>query len=173
MTKLLDFLSGTKTIITCFVAMIIIGVGFSFLPRFVGGELLDMQMNAMDASARLSEMSSWHKSNHIWITLLIDSLYPLAYGGFLAGVAARFAKPWHKFGHKLAVIPAFTTIIADFAENLVQVMALAGAENVLVLKNILTPIKFGGFFLAAILALVLLLIAVVNTVVKWTQKKRN
>jgi len=165
MAKLLDFLSSTKIIFTCFIAMIIISVGFSFLPNLVGGELLDRQMNAMDASARLSEMSSWHKSNHIWITLLIDSLYPLAYGGFLVGIAARFAKPWRKF----AVIPAFATIIADFAENLVQVVALAGSENVLVLKNILTPIKFGGFFLAAILALVLLLIAMV----KWTQKKRS
>jgi hypothetical protein len=165
MTKLLDFLSNTKIIITCFITMIIIGVGFSFTPSLVGGELLDMQMNASDASARLSEMSRWHRTNHIWITLLLDSLYPLAYGGFLAGIAARFAKSWRKF----AVIPAFATIIADFAENFVQVVALVGSENALVLKNFLTPIKFGGFFLAAILALILLL----SALVKWAQKKRN
>ena len=165
MTKLLDFLSSTKIIVTCFIAMIIIGVVFSYMPRFVGGELLDMQMNAADASTRLSEMSSWHKSNHIWVTLLLDSLYPLAYGGFLAGIAARFAKAWRR----IAVAPAFATIIVDFAENTVQVLALFGAENLLFLKNILTPIKFGCFFVAAILALMLLLIALV----KWVLKTRN
>ena len=165
MTKLLNFLSNTKIIILCLIVMIIIGMTFSFAPRLVGGELLDMQMNAADASARLSEMSSWHKSNHIWITLLVDSLYPLAYGGFLAGIAARLAKPWRKF----AVIPAFATIIIDFAENLVQVAALSGTESILVLKDILTPMKFSCFSLAAILALILLLLAAV----KWTQRKRN
>ena len=165
MTKLLDFLASTKIIIASFAIMMIIGAGFSFTPGLVGGELLDMQMNALDANTRLSEMSSWHRSNHIWITLLLDTLYPLAYGGFLAGIAARFAKPWRK----IAVIPAFVTIVVDFAENIVQVAALAGSENILVLKNIITPIKFGGFLFAAILALILLLIALA----KWTLKKRN
>lgn len=163
MTKLLDLLSSTKIIIICFVFMIIIGVVFSNMPRFVGGELLDMQMNAVDASARLSEMSNWHKSNHIWITLLLDSLYPLAYGGFLAGIAARFAKHWRRF----SVIPALATIIIDFAENTVQVIALFGAENVIFLKSLLTPIKFGCFFVATILALTLVLIALV----KWARGK--
>ncbi|PHQ67285.1 MAG: hypothetical protein COB92_04865 [Robiginitomaculum sp.] len=165
MTKLLDFLSSTRIIIASLIIMMVIGVVFSFMPRLVGGELLDMQMSAIDANARLSEMSSWHKSNHIFITLFLDSLYPLAYGGFLAGIAARFAKPWRKF----AVIPAFATIIVDFAENLVQVVALAGSENILILKNIITPIKFGGLFFAAILALILLLIALV----KWMRKQLN
>lgn len=165
MAKLLDFLSNTKTITACFILMVIIGVSFSYMPRLVGGELLDIQVNAAEAYARLSEMSSWHKSNHIWITLLLDSLYPLAYGGFLAGIAARFAKSWRTF----AVVPAFATIIADFVENLVQVAALSGFENVLALKSVITPIKFSGFLFAAILALILLLIALV----KWTQKKRN
>ncbi len=165
MSRLLDFLSNTKTIVACFILLIAIGTSFSFAPHLVGGALLDVQMNAADASSRLAEMSGAQKTNHIWITLLLDSLYPLAYGGFLAGLAARFAKPWRR----ISVVPAFVTIIADFIENAVQLVALTGSAHVLYFKNFITPIKFGGFMLATILALLLLIVAVI----KWAQTKRQ
>lgn len=163
MTKLLDFLAQTKVILICFVLMMIIGAGFSFAPRLVGGELLDMQMNAADAAARLAEMNGGQKSNHIWLTLILDSLYPLAYGGFFAGIAARFSGSWRKF----TALPALATIIVDFTENFVQVLALSGSTNLLGIKDIITPVKFGGFILAALIALLLLVIALV----KWIQRK--
>jgi hypothetical protein len=151
MQKLLDFLSQNKILLLCFVAMLMIGYGFSFTEPLIGGELLDMQMNAADAHTRLAELSSYQRKMHLLTTLILDSLYPLAYGGFLAGIAGRFARS----RQRLWAAPAMFTVFIDFCENGVQSLALMGHDNMLGLKDILTPLKFGGFALAALIAIVL------------------
>ncbi|HFB54388.1 MAG TPA: hypothetical protein ENJ46_00570 [Hellea balneolensis] len=155
MQNLLDFLSQKKILLLCFMAMLLIGYGFNFTEPLIGGELLDMQMNAADAQARLAEMSSYQRKMHLLTTLILDSLYPLAYGGLLAGIVGRFA---HN-RQRLWAAPAVFTVFIDFCENGVQSLALMGHENLLGLKGILTPLKFGGFALAALIVIVLLLAA--------------
>ena len=160
MTKLLNFLSRTPVILFCFITMLILGASFTFFEAGLGGPMLDIIMNGTDAGTRLAEMSTEQRGLHLLITVTLDSLYPLANFGFFAGVAARLARSWRRW----AVLPAFIYVIADFAENIVQMLALKGADNLLALKDILTPLKFMGFLAAAILVLALILIAFVKWV---------
>lgn len=153
-----DFLKRTPVIWTLFVLMIVIGAGFGVFNKAVGGAFLDMTASAVQAREILAGMTAEQRDVHFWVTVLLDTAYPLAYGGFLAGMALRF---FGSYG-KAAAVPAFATIVVDLTENMVQALALKGSADVLDAKEWLTPLKFGLFFLAAAIALVALIIAIVN-----------
>nr|WP_321512070.1 hypothetical protein [uncultured Hyphomonas sp.] len=153
-----DFLKRTPVIWTLFVLMIVIGAGFGVFNKAVGGTFLDMTASAVQAREILAGMTAEQRDVHFWVTVLLDTAYPLAYGGFLAGMALRF---FGSYG-KAAAVPAFATIVVDLTENMVQALALKGSADVLDAKEWLTPLKFGLFFLAAAIALVALIIAIVN-----------
>ena len=153
-----DFLKRTPVIWTLFVLMIVIGAGFGVFNKAVGGTFLDVTASAEQAREIVAGMTAEQRDVHFWVTVLLDTAYPLAYGGFLAGMALRF---FGSYG-KAAAVPAFATIIVDLTENMVQALALKGSADVLDAKEWLTPLKFGLFFLAAAIALVALIIAIVN-----------
>ncbi len=169
MVKLLGFLARTPVLWGLFLLFIIMGVGFYFVEQAVGGPLLDMQMNAEDALARLGAMSNEQKHMHLLATLTLDTFYPLAYGGLLAGIIWRLGGSLRRF----LVIPALLSVLADFAENTVQAFALAGSGagsgNILAAKNILTPLKYMSISLAAIIALGLLFFALLKRI----RRKKN
>jgi hypothetical protein len=150
------YLAKTPMIIVSGLAMVAVGFCFSLVAPAVDGKLLDMIWTGPAAEARLAAMDGSARTAHFWATLIIDTAYPLAYGAFLAGLAARFAPM--RFA-RLAMLPAFLIVILDLAENTVQMIALQGAGNHLWLKTYLTPAKFGMFGVAALLAGVLGLLA--------------
>jgi hypothetical protein len=152
------FLKRTPVIWAFFVAQLLIGFGFGVFNGAVGGTYLDMITQGEDARSLVASLTEAQRFAHFWVTVLLDTAYPLAYGGFFAAMALRF---WGKFG-RLAALPAIATIIVDLTENTVQALALSGAADVLDAKDWLTPLKFGLFFLAAAIALIALVIAVVN-----------
>ena len=134
----MSFLARTPVIWTSFVLMLVIGVGFSLFRPMVGGALLDMTSDPEAARTIIATMSDAQRTAHAWVTVLLDTAYPLAYGAFLGGLALRF---FGRFG---------------------RYVALAGWVDALDAKAWLTPLKFGLFFLAAGLAVIALLIGVVN-----------
>ena len=147
---MLNLLSRTWVMVGMFVAMMAIRYSFSFVQTAAGGPLLDMIGTGAEAKARLAEMSADQKTAHFWGTVLNDTAYPLAYGGLFAGLIWRLAGTLRRW----LVIPALAVIVADLAENTTQAMALAGNESLIGLKDVLTPLKFGLFFLAAIMVLI-------------------
>lgn len=165
MTKLLNFLARTPVIIFLLIAFILLGASFYFVEQAVGGPLLDVQTNGADALARLGAMTGEQKHMHMVATLTLDTFYPLVYGGLLAGIVARFAKNYRHF----LVVPAFVAVLADFAENIVQSMALSGSADLLATKGFLTPLKFGSLILAALIAVIVLTLALI----KWARGKRS
>jgi len=152
-------LKRTPIIWALFMAQLLIGFGFGIFNDAVGGTYLDMITQGQNARSLVASLSEVQRSAHFWVTVVLDTAYPLAYGGFFAAMALRF---WGRFG-RLAALPAIATIIVDLTENTVQALALSGAADVLDAKDWLTPLKFGLFFLAAAIALIALVIAVVNT----------
>ena len=165
MAKLLNFLSRTSVLIISFIIIMVVGFSFSFFEPHIGGPLLDMQMNGADAINRLNEMSPHHRTMHIIITATLDSIYPLANFCFFAGLSTRLAGAWRKF----AIMPACIYVTADFVENGVQILALRGSENLLSLKDFITPIKFYAFGSAAIIVILLVII----TFIKWIAKREK
>lgn len=155
---MIAFLKRTPVIWALFVAQLLIGLGFGLFSGAVGGTLLDTITQGDQARSLVASLTEAQRFAHFWVTVLLDTAYPLAYGGFFAAMALRF---FGKFG-RLAALPALATIIVDLTENTVQALALSGAADVLDAKDWLTPLKFGLFFFAAAIALVALVIAVVN-----------
>ncbi|MEO0435447.1 MAG: hypothetical protein AAF098_00925 [Pseudomonadota bacterium] len=151
----LNFLSKTWVLITLFIAMLAIGYSFSLVMPAVGGVLLDTLFTSEEVLARLGEMSAGQKRVHLLATIVIDTAYPLAYGGLMLGLTWRFAgllRNWF-------IIAPLAVMFVDFAENLVQALALVDNTALLSLKDFLTPAKFGLFAVAVVLVLVSFLIA--------------
>ena len=160
--KLIQFLSRWPVILTSFVVMNIVGFGFVYVQNAVGGELLDMIWNADDAKTRLLEMSADQKSTHLWATLILDSIYPLAYGSFFIGLTARLAgmkKLW-------LIIPAISSVFFDFLENVVQIIGLSGHSDFLAIKNVVTPLKFTSVLVAMAIAITLLVFTLIRKIMK-------
>ena len=154
---MLKFLSRTPVLIFMLIAFLAIGYSFQWVQAGIGeGAILDTISNGTEARARIAAMSGAEKQHHLIGTLLNDSLYPLAYGGLFAGLAARFGGS----RAQLAAFPALATVVVDFTENTIQALALAGQADMLAAKNILTPLKFGLFISAVLVAAFLILWAV-------------
>jgi hypothetical protein len=151
-------LKRTPVIWGLFVAAILIWLGFSIFAEAVGGTFLDTIANEERSRTLIAGLSEVQRSAHFRVTIFLDTAFPIAYGGFFAGMALRF---FGKYG-PIAALPALATAIVDLTENTVQALALSGAADALDAKAWLTPLKFDLFFLAAAIALIALVIAVVN-----------
>ena len=158
MAGLLGTLSRTPVLIGAFVLFLVSGALFGVFMPAAGGELLDMEMNGAAAGAVLSDMTGAQRTAHIWITAVLDTVYPLAYGAVLAGIAWRFGGRLRS----LLILPAIVGVLSDFTENGLQMAALTGAPGWLAGKDIITPLKFGAIALAGLIALVLLLAALLR-----------
>jgi hypothetical protein len=150
----LAFLAQTWTMCGALAASLVLMGAFVLARPSTGGTLLDSLITGRAAARRLDAMSLSQKRNHVLITAGLDTLYPLAYGAFLAGVALRFGG-----GAPLLAIPAGAAMIADYCENVVQLLALCGVRGPLPLKTVLTPLKFALVAAAALLAVALFVLS--------------
>lgn len=147
---MINWLKSTPGLLISFIAMMIVGFGFSIWMGAVGGTYLDTISSPQVAAEMIAGMTDDQRNTHFWVTVLLDSAYPLAYGAFFAGMALRFFPRWGKW----LCLPAILTAVADFIENAVQAAALAGVDGGLAAKAALTPLKFGLLLTAAAIALI-------------------
>lgn len=152
----------TSTLVSLFVLAMLLTLVFVWFGAIIDGPLLDSLNQAEDVRARVAELSRSQKLAHVWISLLADTVYPLAYGGFFAGMVM---KGFPKIGIWLA-LPAFIVIPIDLSENIIQAAYLTGASDMLSIKAVLTPLKFSLFGISALLA-------VLATVVMLMKRVRN
>ncbi|ESZ88755.1 MAG: hypothetical protein Q27BB25_02630 [Blastomonas sp. CACIA14H2] len=102
------------------------------------GGMLDLTLTGTQARTLLERLSPWQRDIHAHATLLYDGLYPLAYGAFFAGLAVRLGGAKARW---IALV-MLGGMIADYAENIVQLLALSGRADWLDAKTLLTPLKF-------------------------------
>ena len=145
-------MTKTSTLTFLFIVFIALVACFIRFTPLAGGLLLDNLGPATESQQLLASMSYAQKTAHFRITLWLDMIFPLAYGGFFVGLTLKHFK---QLGMWLA-IPAFLVIPTDICENLIQLLALTGAEDLLHIKAILTPIKFMLFNIAGCIAAVAL-----------------
>ena len=130
-------LTRTSVIAISFAAMVLLAGMLRQTGMAIGG-LLDMTLDGASARALLDRFTPWQRDIHAHATLIYDGLYPLAYGAFFAGLAIRL-------GGSRARWIAWTMLAgmtADYAENIVQLLALSSRADLLDAKTWLTPIKF-------------------------------
>lgn len=153
------FLSRTPVLIASFLATVLVMLSFGPVREAAGKPLLDFLMSGAAANDRLAAMTYEAKTAHFWGTVLNDTAYPLTYGALFAGLAFRFGAPKLIYG-----LPALSGVLLDLAENAIQALALSDTANLLILKTVLTPLKFAMVAAAAGLALVLMLRALLQKV---------
>jgi hypothetical protein len=146
----LPVLSRTSVIAISFAAMVLLGGLLRQTGAALGG-MLDLTLTGAEARALLDRLTPWQRDVHAHATLLYDGLYPLAYGAFFAGLAVRLGGAKARW---IALV-MLGGMVADYAENIVQLLALSGRADWLDAKTLLTPIKFAltGTVVAATLVL--------------------
>lgn len=162
MARWRSFLSDGRTMVVFLLTMIVIGGAFGAVGRAIGGTLLDMISHPEANIRRLGEMNAAHREAHLWVTLTLDSLYPIAYGGFLAGVALRFA-PRYALA---AASPALALVLVDIVENALIVVALLGNDGIVHAKAYATHLKWWLFGFALVFSIVLVPAALLRHVRK-------
>ena len=158
----MSFITRTPILWTLFVLTVVIFVVFGVLAPMVGGQFLDMVSKPEDTRAVFDAMTSSERTVHFWITVLLDTAFPLSFGLFFAGMAWRF---FGKLG-PYAAIPGFVVLIVDLTENTLQAITLSGAAYVLEPKEWVSPLKMNLFYLAALIALVAAGIALYRVIAK-------
>lgn len=150
-------LARTSALAISFAVMVLLAGLLRQTGEALGG-LLDMAVTGASARHLLAQLTPWERDVHAHATLIYDGLYPLAYGAFFAGLAIRL-------GGRPARWIAMTMLagmLADYAENIVQLLALSGRADLLEAKTVLTPVKFALTGLAVAGTLVLALRAGLN-----------
>lgn len=153
----MSLVTRTPVLWALFVLTIVLGAGFGLFAPAVGGQFLDMVSAPEEVQAVLAAMTPGERKAHLWLTVLMDTAFPLSFGLLFAGLAYRFLG-------SLAALPGFAVLIVDLTENTIQALALAGIANVLDAKAWVTPLKMYLFYAAAAIALVAVLVAVYRLV---------
>ena len=142
-------ITNSKTLWALLAATILITLSFPYAANIWDLAYLDALSGESEIRNLLASLNAEQKTAHIWITLTLDVAYPLAYGSFFAGTALAFFSD----KGKILAIPAFATIAIDIFEGILQVLLLSDTADVVGIKTIVTPLKFGGFYIAALIAL--------------------
>lgn len=154
MPQRLPILTRTSGIALSFAAMVLLGGLLRQTEAALGG-MLDLTLTGAEARALLSGLTPWQRDVHAHATMLYDGLYPLAYGAFFAGLAIRLGGTKARW---IALV-MLGGMLADYAENIVQLLALSGRADWLDAKTVLTPLKFALTGTAVLATLVLAIAA--------------
>jgi len=160
----MSLITRTPALWTLFVLTVVLTLAFGAAAPMVGGRFLDMASQPEDTRAVFEAMTPGERGRHFWLTVLLDTVYPLSFGLFFAGMAWRF---FGRFG-PFAAIPGFAVLIVDLTENTLQAITLSGAAYLLEPKAWVSPLKMNLFYLAGLIALVAAGIAVFRL---FTRKK--
>ncbi|MFN3314925.1 MAG: hypothetical protein ACK46Q_15900 [Hyphomonas sp.] len=158
----MNFISRTPVLWGLFGLAVLCAVGFNLFQPSVGGQYLDMLSDPIRVRAALAEMTPEQRSAHFWVTVLIDTAFPIGFGLLFAGLGWRF---FGRFG-TLAALPGLAVLVVDLTENTIQALALSGTADVLDAKAWVTPLKMNLFYLAAVIALIAVGIALYRLVRK-------
>lgn len=143
-------LARTSALAISFGAMVLLGALLRQTGQAIGG-MLDLTLDGASARALLAQLSPWQRDVHAHATMLYDGLYPLAYGAFFAGLAIRLGGRRARW----IAVTMLAGMMTDYAENIVQLLALGGLADWLDAKMVLTPLKFALTGVAVIATLVL------------------
>ena len=110
--------------LTAFIIFFILSIGCLFAFQkcqiAVGGKYLDSVVSYKEANELISELDVSQARNHLYITIILDSLYIICYGFILFSIALFFSRlegVWR-------ILPALAAVLSDLLENITQILAL-------------------------------------------------
>ena len=168
--RLAEFAARTPVLVaTSGVAMALLVFVFPALP--VGGELLDARFgySHADANAAMSAYGEQGRRVYVWASLTMDTLLPIAYAGFLAGMLYRL-RPREGL-RTLALLPVAAGLL-DYSENAQIVAMLIGYPDVspgqVALASATTQAKTCALLVALALVAVFVVLALGR---RWTGER--
>lgn len=123
----------------CICAFLFIGNRFEI--NYLDQEYLDQRVFFI-----LENMSVLQVSIHLWVTMTLDVIFPLAYGFLFFGILLNNLEDQWKF---LAILPLIL-IAADLAEGIFQIQLLKAETTKMIIvsyKNNITLIKYFLFLI--------------------------
>ncbi len=123
----------------CICAFLFIGNRFEI--NYLDQEYLDQRVFFI-----LENMSVLQVSIHLWVTMTLDVIFPLAYGFLFFGILLNNLEDQWKF---LAILPLIL-IAADLAEGIFQIQLLKAETTRMMIvsyKNNITLIKYFLFLI--------------------------
>ena len=114
-----SWLTKTTTLAFLLLTFMALMLGFRIFTEATGGITLDTILDTIgpvsDAQALLASMSEAQKLAHFRLTLWLDMLFPLAYGGLFAGLTLRYFQLLNRDGYDLYDILGFNLLQRVFA----------------------------------------------------------
>ncbi len=124
---MLDFLTKTRSLVGLAIGAVGCAFAFYFLQRALGASILDVlpHYNLDIVNARISVYGENGKWLYAFSALTLDTLFPLCYAGFSAGLVLRFLQS----GRFYCSIPIALAIV-DWAENIQIFIILFGYPDI-------------------------------------------
>lgn len=164
MRAYLEFVSGALALGGALVAtLLLLFAAFPALP--IGGEMLDVKTRYSheEAIATMEGYGEQGRKVYAWSAGTLDTLLPLVYASFLAGVIYRFRPAQRHWW--LACLPLLAGAL-DLGENVQIILMLAGYPDVsaeqVASSSLFTTLKSYALLLSLALAVVLAIAAAVR-----------
>jgi len=117
------------SLITSFLVVVLCLLSFDWLKQQLGANMLD-ELSGYDAEALKTQMLLYGESGralHLRFTLILDTLFPFAYGAFFGGLLVLAARG---IFDKAILAPVLAVMILDLAENTQIALMLAQFPDV-------------------------------------------
>lgn len=167
MRQFFEFAGSTRTLVLTFVVTaVILFLAFPNLP--INGELLDQKMgySYAEATDAFEAYGDDGRAMYLWISLLLDTLFPIVYVTFFGGLIYRFRATEGTWW--LACVPILGGV-CDLLENAqISAMLLAYpdiSESQVAWASSFTQVKHWIGSLYLVISVLLLLTFVMRTVV--------
>ena len=164
MRAYLDFVSGTLVLgVTLATTLVLLFAVFPALP--IGGEMLDVKAGYThpEVIAEMERYGDQGRRVYAWSAATLDTLLPLVYASFLAGVIFRF-RPTER-AWRLAYLPLVAGAL-DLLENVQIIVMLTRYPDVsaaqVAIASLFTKSKSSALLLCLALAAVLAIAAAVR-----------
>lgn len=158
MKACISYVGSGRFLIFLLAVAILVGMAFGYFGGQLGGPLLDMLSDPAANEARLAAMSADQRSTHLLITLALDVIYPIAYGGGFANLSARLVDR----NKLLVAAPGLALILVDLTENVLIALMLQGDAAVIPAKTLATQVKWWLFAGCSLLVTGLAIIAAIR-----------
>jgi hypothetical protein len=148
MLKIDQFLVKKSTLLWLLIISIILAIIIYAIAQIWRISLLDCAITSSQVQAVINDLNDQQIIIHAWVSSTLDIIFPIVYGLFFIGCSLK-AFP----GRRYLIMPGILASSADIFEGIVQSLFLFDVINLLVLKVILTPIKFTFFLTGASISL--------------------
>ena len=153
------FLTRRISMVVSFLLVVFCILGFQWLKTRLGGLMLD-ELQGYDREDIRSQMLLYGeagRSLHLRFTLLLDMVFPFAYGAFFGGLLIVAARGLFD---RAILLPVVAVMVLDFTENIQLAIMLAQfpelGDDQIALASATTLAKFCSirFFLLSLIGLV-------------------